>query len=193
MDNLKGWAIDLKAVYRNRWNDKAKFHLSEDLWESPDKTFASLLYGIMEVGVSKEVGRLAVFRNKEKPEMILNLPKLECWYLYDSTVQFGKDGLVFVHRFKAGRKVLGLDLCVLDPAGDRIAVLDQLAGNFYQVLYLDGTKYRLRRMVEQSSTETIIDLNDLSWRHLAKGLIPTTVRVLKEIRFLVKKILSKLG
>jgi hypothetical protein len=34
--NIKGWKIDLKAFYVRLWKKREKFHLSEDLWETPD-------------------------------------------------------------------------------------------------------------------------------------------------------------
>ncbi|MDD5208467.1 MAG: hypothetical protein PHV36_03710 [Elusimicrobiales bacterium] len=169
MENIKGWAIDLKAVYGRLWADKRKFHLREDLWESADGDTAALLYGIREIGVSKEIGRLAVFRDKDKPVMALDLPRLECWYLYDSTAQFGDTGLLFVHRFSSGRKRLGVKVCALDLAAGRFAPIDSLPENFFRVRRAGGTEYGFARTSEAGQGETVIDLKALSWRGLPRS------------------------
>jgi hypothetical protein len=168
MENIKGWAVDLKAVYGNRWKDRDKFHLSEDLWESPDGNIAGLIYGIAEVGISKEVGRLAVLRCKEKPELAFNLPKFLCWYLYDSAVQFGKNEHLFVHRFKSSRKILDVDLFVLDASKNRYAFIASLPKNFYNVRYIEGMKYGFTEMSENNSAEIFIDLKDLAWKPITR-------------------------
>jgi len=89
---------------------------------------ACLLYGISEVGVSKDVGHLAIFQNKDQPEMIVGLAKLLFWYLHDSTTQFGKNRFVFVHRFEFHRKRLGVKVCAIDLYGNfRITIPSPLS------------------------------------------------------------------
>lgn len=180
MGDLKGWAIDLKAVYGGLWPDKEKYHLREDLFESPDGSAAALLYGIREIGVSKEIGRLAVFRGKDKPVMALNLPRLECWYLYDSTVQFGDNGLLFVHRFSSGMKRLGVKICALDLAAGRFAPIGGLPENFFRVRRAGGTEYGFAKTAEPDAAGTVIDLKTLSWRGLPRGWWDRLIAVLFE-------------
>jgi len=135
-ERLKGWAVDLKAVYAGRWREDRAPCL--DLFESPDGNTACLLYDIAEIGVGKEIGRLAVFRNKADPELLYNFAKLKCWYLYNSAAQFGVDGYIFVHRYKTAlkfdraqlfREKLTVTVCVLDLAAGRYALLDHLPEN----------------------------------------------------------------
>lgn len=164
---MHGWNINLKAAYGSLWKDKEKFHLREDLYESPDKNLAVLLYGIAEIGVSKDVGRLAIFRDKKKPELVLNLPRLGCWYLHDSAVQFGKNGLLFIHRFKSFLNRFTIQLCVLDPERRRFAFIEPLAENFYSVRQDAGTKYAFEKMGSgPEAAKTLLELNDLKWRPL---------------------------
>jgi hypothetical protein len=165
---LKGWEIDLRALYGRKWRDKEKWHLGEDLWESPDGRLAGLLYRIAEVGVSKEVGRLAVFRNKERPELVVNLPNLECWYLHRSGVQFGAEGILFVHRFKSGFRGLGVRICALDVTARALCPMAQLEENFYETRWIDQKRYGFRKMsLEGGSEETVIDLSGLAWKSIS--------------------------
>lgn len=168
MEHLKGWDIDIKTVYGSKWKDKEKFFLSEDIWESPDFKIAGLLYRITEVGISKEAGSLAIFRNKEKPEMIFNFRNLLCWYLYKSAVQFGKDELLFVHRFIYSPRYCHIKLCALDLRSNRFALFDSIPEDFYDVSYTEGAKYILKKTDYSGSAveETIVDLKELKWRGL---------------------------
>jgi len=168
MENIKGWAIDLKTVYGRRWRDKLRFHASEDLWESEDGTVAGLLYGIAEVGISKEIGSLAVFRHKEKPVMAFNLLWLKCWNLYGSPLQFGKNEFLFVHRFISGGGRLRMILWVLDLAACRLAPIDRLPEDFHSVQHIGGTGYRFMNTAAAGSPGTVIDLKNLSWRRLPR-------------------------
>lgn len=167
---IKGWPINLRAVYGSRWKNRERFHLREDLWVSPNGNIAAMLYDIAEVGVSKEVGRLAVFRGKDSPELVLNLPQLVCWYLYDSGVQFGKDGLLFVHRFQSGRGFLHVGLTAVDTAARRYALIAWLPENFYSVRHLDGMKYGFTEASADSTAETAIDLKDIPWKNLMRSI-----------------------
>ena len=168
MSQLKNWEIDLRALYGKKWGEKEKWHLSEDLWESPDGKFAGLLYCIAEIGVSKEVGCLAVFRNKERPELLLNLPYLKCWYLYQSGVQFGTDGILFIHRFASGFRKLRVRICALDVTTKSLCVISQLKEAFYETRWIDQKKYSFKKMsVEGASEETVVDLNELAWKSIS--------------------------
>lgn len=168
MEGIHGWKIDLKTTYGSLWRDKEKFHLREYLYESPDKNFAALLYGIAEIGVSKEIGRLALFRNKEKPELIANLPHLICWYLYGSSLHFGQKDVIFIHRFKSvpGRNTI--ELCALDHARRRLVRLNQLPEGFYDIRHVEEQKYAFTRAAPDAPTkETLIDLKAVEWEPLS--------------------------
>ena len=165
MENIKGWTIDLKALYGACWGDRKKFGLIEDLYESADGSVAALLYGISEIGVSKSVGSLAVLRHKEKPELLFDLPGMRWWYLYDNTVQFGGNELLYLHRFTGGR-AYGVKLCVLDLAAGMFARIDRLQDNSYRVRPAGGSKYEFARYASDGEPPAVIDLKTLSWRPL---------------------------
>ena len=167
MEKIKGWAVDLKALYGSRWSDRKKFGLLEGLWESSDGSVAALLYAISEIGVSKSVGSLAVLRHKEKPELVLDLPWMKWWYLYDSSVQFGENELLFLHRFTGGR-AYGVKLCALDLAAGRFARIDSLPDNSYRVRSAGGSEYEFSRYASDGEPPAVIDLKTLSWRPLPR-------------------------
>jgi hypothetical protein len=173
MENIKGWNIDLKTVYGGRWDDKVQFHPSDDLWESADGSVAGLLYGVAEVGMQKEVGCLAVFRRKEKPVLVHNFARLQCWYSCDAPVQFGENRFLFVHRYSTDIGPSGgrqrARLCVLDLAAGRFAQIDSLPENFYRVRHVDGTEYGFTNAAEPGSAGISIDLKGLSWGRLPRG------------------------
>lgn len=165
---LKGWDIDLRRLTAGvrRRGKEPRPGVDYCLWESPEGDAAALLYDIIEVGVSKEIGRLALFRRKADPELAFDLPSLSCWYLYDSGVQFGREGLLFVHRFTDGAR-LGVKVCVLDLSKTRFALIDSLPEFFYYIRPAEGTRYAFRRMSRDAPAgETLVDMEALTWRTL---------------------------
>lgn len=186
MGNAHAWNVDLKIIYGNLWKDKKKFYLREDWYESPDKNLAGLLYGIMEIGVSKEIGRLAVFRGKQEPELVANLSRLECWHLYDSSVQFGKGSLFFIHRFVSRFNRLSIQICALDMERRELASVDRLDENFYHVRHESATRYAFKKMNPDSTAgETLIDMKELKWEPLSRwtgrpydGLLTKLIRLI---------------
>lgn len=187
MDPLKGWKIDLKSVYGPDWEPKQRSWNDFCLWESPDGTIAALFHHIIEVGVSKEIGRLAIFRNKEKPEMLFNFSNLECWYLYESGAQFGKVGLIFIHRFKDGTRRLGMKVCALDLDSSRFALVESIPENIYDIRHIDGKKYSFARNMNGTIEESTIDLDQLKWRALSNesNFYPDSFILEKMLRFML--------
>ncbi len=165
---LKGWNIDLKRVYAGVLGDgkEPQPGVGCRLWESPEGDTAALLYDIIEVGVSKEIGRLALFRRKADPELAFDFPFLRCWYLYESGVQFGRNGLLFVHRFTDGAR-LGVKVCALDPSAGRFALIDSLPEFFYDIRPVEGTRCAFRRMSQDApAEEVLVDMEKQDWRKL---------------------------
>ena len=162
MDHVKGWSLDLRSIYVSRWSDRERFHLREDLFESPDGEIAALLYAIGEVGVGKEIGRLAIIR---RGDLILNCSDVLCWYLYDSAIQFGAGSVLFLHRFESRFSRLIADLCALDHARRQLASTGA-PEDFYRVRHVAGTEYALRPERDSSTSEVLVDLEELKWRSL---------------------------
>lgn len=67
---LSGWALDLEDLYGDRlWGERARFGLRDFLYEAPAGDRAVLLYAVGEVGLNKQVGRLAVLTGKAAPRV----------------------------------------------------------------------------------------------------------------------------
>ena len=97
---IKGWNIDLDALY----GDVPREYAREDLFESPDGHHAVVLFGISEVGVMKEAGRVAVYRNKAAPELVFRPENVVFWYAGPQTVEFDSTGrFATLHEFRPQR------------------------------------------------------------------------------------------
>src|SRR5262249_26879881 len=100
--DIAGWRLDLRAVYGSLWEQRARFHLREWLAEAPGGVVAVLFYGLGEIGVNKQVGRLAVLRNKAQPVTVLRPEKLTFWFegMVEDPVRFDEHKqLAFVSEY----------------------------------------------------------------------------------------------
>lgn len=101
--NDSGWTIDLQAVYGAWfWRTRARFGMTERLYESPDRSCAVLLFGIDEVGVNKQVGRLALLKDKAAPRVAWTSRWTKFWYEgVEEPVVFDADrGIARVYEFR---------------------------------------------------------------------------------------------
>lgn len=94
--NLSGWEIDLPSVYGGLWEKRDRLHLTEQLYESPDARWAVLLFGLGEVGMNKQVGPMALFREKTAPALVYHSGTVTFWYegIPGEPVVFSPDGRV---------------------------------------------------------------------------------------------------
>lgn len=93
--DLSGWDIDLRAVYGDSsWERRSRFHLREWLYESPYFNCAALFFGVGEVGLNKQVGALALFRDKTTPRMVWHSGRTLFWFegLPQEPIFFAADG-----------------------------------------------------------------------------------------------------
>lgn len=125
-DPLRGWPIDLKKLYGwLGWRRRARFQLRELLFESPDAGECLLLYHVGEIGVNKEVGRLAAFKDKAEPTLVHCAGSRLFWWSGEDSVQWSPDGrLAFLYECApAGRwferERWSILLHALDLAGAR--------------------------------------------------------------------------
>ena len=78
--NLAGWELDLPALYGRWWQKRARFHLSERLFEAPGADWALVLFAIGEIGMNKQVGRLALLRGKDSPRVVRRYGRALFWF-----------------------------------------------------------------------------------------------------------------
>jgi hypothetical protein len=107
-DPLQNWPVDLPRLYgATEWERRKKFHLWEELRPAPDRDLALILYAIGEVGVGKQVGRVAVLIDRQSPKPIFNPRDTLFWELGDQTFRFSKDGtIVYCYEFIEVKGVL---------------------------------------------------------------------------------------
>jgi hypothetical protein len=92
--DISGWEVDVSAIYGRLWKKRVQFHLSERLCQSPVLDSAVLLFGIGEVSMNKQVGRLALLRGKQAPRLIYHSGRRMFWFegLPWEPVVFSEDG-----------------------------------------------------------------------------------------------------
>lgn len=79
--DLSGWDIDLRALYGAAgWERRTRFHLSERIYESPDGSCAALFFAVGEVGVNKQIAKVALFKDKSAPRMCWNSGWRRFWF-----------------------------------------------------------------------------------------------------------------
>lgn len=78
--NVSGWELDLPALYGRRWRARARFHLTEHLYASPDGACAVVLFGVGEIGMNRQVGGLALFRDRPCPRLLYRSGRTLFWF-----------------------------------------------------------------------------------------------------------------
>ena len=122
---LSGWDIDLRAVYGDSlWKTRARLHLGEKLFESSDSTRGVLFFGIGEVGVNKQVARVALFEGKTAPRTLWRSGMTLFWFegAPDEPIAFSGDRRTArLYQFVSGwRGELGWRERVLDLETGRL-------------------------------------------------------------------------
>lgn len=127
---MKGWEIDFRSLYGWwGWRRRAKFHLTEGVFEAPDGNVCVVFYHIGEISLAGSVGHLAVFKNKHDPRRIFKGGSAIYWYWGEESVRWSSDGRrAFISRCEEtggwpGRDPRRLDtyLTVLDVQQERWA------------------------------------------------------------------------
>lgn len=90
--DLKGWPIDLRGLYGFwGWRRRARFGLGERVFEAPGRDACLVLYHAGEIGVGKEAGRLAAYRDKRRPRKAADGGWILFWDMGEDTVQWSGD------------------------------------------------------------------------------------------------------
>lgn len=110
-DPLQGWPVDLPRLYGAKdWERRQRFALREELRPVPGRELALVMYAIGEVGVGKQVGRIAVLVDRKSPRPLFKPGAVLFWELGDQTFQFSKDGaVVYCYEFVEVRRFFDLN------------------------------------------------------------------------------------
>lgn len=98
---LNGWRVDLPRLYGEaEWKRLQRFHCGQMLWPVEGRDLAVILFAIGEVGVGKQVGRLAVLADQHSPRPVFEAGLTIFWELGDQTLRFSKDGnIAYCYEF----------------------------------------------------------------------------------------------
>lgn len=171
---MGGWEIDFRRLYGWwGWRRRARFRLTEAVFEAPDGDVCVAFYHIGEISLAGSVGRLAVFKNKRDPRRIFNGAGALYWYWGEGSVRWSRDGgRVFISRCEEsggwpGGNPRRLDsfLTVLDVqrelwagSSHRLDDLQALQGLDDDVITVDGSPRSAGQRLEQ------VHLSRLDWR-----------------------------
>jgi hypothetical protein len=108
-DPLQGWHVDLPLLYgASEWERREKFHLVEVLRPVPGRDLALVMYAVGEVGVGKQVGRLAALADRTSPRPLFKPGGALFWDLGDGTFRFSSDGAIaYCYEFVEVKKLFG--------------------------------------------------------------------------------------
>lgn len=138
-DPLQGWPVDLAPLYGwLEWRRWQKWGPMQRLWEVPKRDMAVVLFAIGEIGVGKQIGRLAVLVDKKAPQPVYEAGMKKFWDLGDQTFRFSPDGsLAYVYEwgeagsfFNSNPAALTLRLWGLDFERRRAGRAPELSGDF---------------------------------------------------------------
>ncbi len=91
------WEIDWPSLYGRAWHRRNAFHLREHLFPAPGLDACLALYYIGEIGIHKEVGYLAVFKEAARPRLVHKSGWTLFWYNGDQSLRWDERGkLAFV-------------------------------------------------------------------------------------------------
>ncbi len=90
---LQGWRVDLLRLYgESEWKRLRPFYPQQQLWLVPGRDLGVIHFAICEVGVGKQVGRLAVLADQKSPSPVYEAGMTTFWELGKNTLRFTKDG-----------------------------------------------------------------------------------------------------
>lgn len=89
---IQGWNFDFESL--PYWDNHDKIpYVTDDLFQNEISNVACIIYSIAEVRMCHSIGFLAILRNKENPELLLNItnfcfPKQEITFSSDGNIVF---------------------------------------------------------------------------------------------------------
>lgn len=114
------WPIDLRGLYGARgWAERGRFGLQERLFPAPERDACLVLYHVGEIDIHKQVGKLAIFRDRTRPRRVHHAG----WTLFwDDAPRWSVDGRVaFLPECVRDGGGYRSGLCAFDLEGSRWA------------------------------------------------------------------------
>jgi len=141
--NLDGWEIDVDSLPGPKRGEWPALYFTDAIFPSPDGRCAAVLYSITEMRMGWDVGALAVFRNRDKPRLLLNSEQFLCCSTNDSIIWLTND--VFAakkHYYDASVNKLNVPFAIIDLACNRYSYI-ALANSYPYGLAMDHSGIRL--------------------------------------------------
>jgi len=145
---IKGWKYDFESL--PSWGDRY-FALDDVLYENAQQDIAVLLYSICEVRMCYYVGNLAILKNKQKPELILNA-KVKAFT--NTKIMFSEGGsLAFVQSSHWSE---GWPIFIFNFSNRTFSCVDRVSKNM---------NFTIRELEENVFLidEARIEINQLEW------------------------------
>lgn len=144
--DTKGWDINLNQVLTPRRGIHPYIFLTDFFFESENQKYACLVYTIVEWTMMSYGGLIAIFEDKEKPNLIVN-PKSE-WFSYqgDRTLYFINDFL-FIRKnaYNQDELLSGTPFVAIDLKNKKFGFIDFDASSiYYSPVHVDDTIYKFR-------------------------------------------------
>lgn len=107
------WFYDFSAL--PRWDNRERIHyVFDEFYELPQSDTLCCLYSVAEASMLNYVGFLAIFRNKEKPELVLNVTDFPFCVNFsasdDGNLLFLQPSIYLPEKDRIVRPVLLLDI-----------------------------------------------------------------------------------
>lgn len=168
---IEGWKINIdKLIHPDK--TFANYNFDYKIFESKNSNLGLLLYDIAEVRMGWEVGRLAIYQNKRKPQLIFNARNLLCFYTSD-TIQFNEnESLIFLKIFIRNDSSVEIPFLVLNLENNMFSIIRVINSLPYRIEQTQSNEFILVEKYKDDRFESyngkIIDINELDWFSINK-------------------------
>lgn len=168
---IEGWKINIdKLIHPDK--TFSNYNFDYKIFESKNSNLGLLLYDIAEVRMGWEVGRLAIYQNKKKPHLILNVRNLLCFYTSD-TIQFNEnESLIFLKVFIRNNSSVEIPFLVLNLKNNMFSIIRVINSIPYRIEETQSNEFILVEKYKDDRFESyngkIIDINELDWFSINK-------------------------
>lgn len=142
--DTKGWKIDFTQLHTAESGLAQHYSYRDKLYESPDERYACLFYQVLEYRMGSEIALIALFENKQEPQLLAN-PQDQWFDFQDSTAAVFSANYLLVRK---GAKheddtLSGFPFIALDLSRKRFAFVDFDATScYYSPVHISGTLFR---------------------------------------------------
>ena len=141
--NLNGWEIDLESLLGPERGTPPLLYFTDAVYPSPDDAYAVLLYSITEIRMGWDVGRFALFTDRERPRLIENPEGFLCCHTDDSVIWLSNE--LFATRklyYDSSTRKSNIPFTLVDLARNEYSFIPQVNSYPYGLVF-DGATVKL--------------------------------------------------